>query len=162
MAVTNVSGTGRSSMTRQPIAVGIVLHHGRVPVGVRARDPWAGYAEFPGGKVLPGETPEAAAQREVREESGLHVLVERLHSRTPVDGADGGIELHFFLCRLSTDGGATELRHPFRWVPIRELDGLRFPPANAPVLRWLRSASGDHRQEAPGTPAPGGREDARD
>lgn len=141
-------------MTRQPIAIGIVLHDRQVLVGLRARDPWAGYAEFPGGKVLPGETPEAAAGREVLEECGLEVRVERLHSRSRFDDARGGIELHFFLCRLSTDRGTTELRAPFHWVPIQELDSLRFPPANAAVLRWLvRSESGRPRPAAPGLPS---------
>jgi mutator protein MutT len=58
----------------KPIAVAIAVleHNGKFLVGVRPPGvPLAGLAEFPGGKIDLGETPEAAAIRECREETGL-------------------------------------------------------------------------------------------
>ena len=107
-------------------------------VGVRSREPWAGYAEFPGGKVLPGETPEAAARREVLEECGIRVRVTELLARVPGEGVD----LHFFLCALEDPADGARPAPPFRWVPVRELDPLRFPPANATVVGRLRAQGG--------------------
>lgn len=57
------------------LVVGVALvHDGRVLAARRCRPPeLAGGWEFPGGKVDPGETPEAAAVREVREELGCGI-----------------------------------------------------------------------------------------
>jgi 8-oxo-dGTP diphosphatase len=108
----------------------------RVLVGRRARPPFQGYAEFPGGKVHRGEEPAAAAAREVDEECGISVRVERLLTRVRTDAPHAGLDLFFFLCRpvgaYSRQPGST-----FRWVPVEELDRFRFPPANAKALRAL-------------------------
>ena len=61
------------------IGIAVVEQAGHYLVGLRGPDvPLAGYAEFPGGKCLPNESPEDGAVRECREESGLLVTVDRL------------------------------------------------------------------------------------
>src|SRR5262249_13310601 len=65
-------------ITEQPtlVAIAVVEHGERFLVGIRPEGkPLAGFAEFPGGKVNDGETPEAAAIRECDEESGLRIEV---------------------------------------------------------------------------------------
>jgi 8-oxo-dGTP pyrophosphatase MutT (NUDIX family) len=94
--------------------------------------------------------------REVREEAGIEVSVERLLTRGPADYPHGRLELQFFLCRLlegrrtgdSVRGRTTAVtrspdrtptpRPPFRWIPLSELDRLEFPPANTAALEALR------------------------
>src|SRR5437763_11981549 len=48
---------------------------GRILLVLRANDPGRGLWSLPGGRVEPGETPEQAVVREVREETGLEVSV---------------------------------------------------------------------------------------
>ncbi|WP_327284627.1 NUDIX hydrolase [Streptomyces sp. NBC_01205] len=73
---------------QQPVAAAVVVHEGRVLL-VRRRVAEGQLSwQFPAGKVEPGETGEAAAARETKEETGLHVTVvtflgERVH---PVTG----------------------------------------------------------------------------
>jgi 8-oxo-dGTP diphosphatase len=123
------------------VAIGVVVRDGSVLVGRRRRPPLAGYAEFPGGKALPGESVERAVLREIREETGLEAEVERLLSRSRVTYPDGAADLHFFLCRSSGPATAsTRPRDPFSWISVEVLSTLRFPAANAPVLRWLTSS----------------------
>ncbi len=130
------------------VAIGIVLDGGRVLVGRRARPPLAGYAEFPGGKTLPGEPPEATVVREVREESGLAVRVVSLLARER-GGHPDAEDLHFFLCRIAKPGaarpprGADGPRRPFAWIPLERLGELRFPPANEPLLELLRQLAAE-------------------
>ena len=122
-------------MTAVPIGISVVERDGRFLVGVRPEGvPLAGYAEFPGGKCEPGETPEACAVRECREETGLVVEPVGLLERRTWDYPHGRVELSFVLCRPVGD---EEPAGPFGWVPRAELAGLRFPEANAVVVEGL-------------------------
>ncbi len=62
----------------------IVLRHDSVLMVKRAREPFAGYWSFPGGRVEPGEPAEETARRELLEETGLPVgHVVRLGTKEP-------------------------------------------------------------------------------
>jgi ADP-ribose pyrophosphatase YjhB (NUDIX family) len=72
----DVAAVAVSKLPRLGSAV-IVLHDDSVLLGVRNKDPNRGRWVLPGGKVEPFESIEAAAVREVREETGLDIAVER-------------------------------------------------------------------------------------
>jgi 8-oxo-dGTP diphosphatase len=123
------------------VAIAVVEHEGRFLVGTRpAGAPLAGFAEFPGGKVHPGETPAVAAARECWEESGMTVQVVEEYLSTIHRYDHGLLEIHFFRCRPLTAG--IQPRFPFRWVPAQELSSLRFPAANAALTDLLLRQSG--------------------
>jgi 8-oxo-dGTP diphosphatase len=118
------------------IAVAVVEDRGKYLVGQRPDTaPLAGFWEFPGGKVEPGETPQAAARRECREETGLAVDVVHEYPAADYEYAHGRVRLRFFACRPSRGSGPP--RPPFRWVAAEELSQYPFPPANAELLRIL-------------------------
>lgn len=116
--------------------IGVVRQGDRVLVGLRARPPFAGCHEFPGGKVRHGEPPETALAREVLEETGLEVTVGRLLARSRAAYPNGVVDLSFYLCRPGVPS-PPQPRAPFGWVRLADLAGLSFPPANAEVLRLL-------------------------
>ncbi len=122
-------------MTR--IAVAVVLRRGHVLVGRRGIEACdaAGFDEFPGGKVEPGEAPPAAAARECLEEAGIAVRVGDLLDRAGGAARSGPIDVLFFAATPVDD--RAEPTPPFAWVPIAELAALRFPVANAGVLARL-------------------------
>ncbi|MFC2315723.1 MAG: NUDIX domain-containing protein, partial [Selenomonas massiliensis] len=60
------------------VVAGAILRDGKVFGACRGYGNYAGTWEFAGGKVEPGETDEAALVREIREELGVEVAVERL------------------------------------------------------------------------------------
>lgn len=106
---------------------------------VQRRAPGAllgGLWEFPGGKIEPGESPEAAARRELREETGLSV--GPLRSRGVVRHAYSHftIELHVFEGQLER-GVALRNHDGRRWVRPDELRRLPIPKATEKIVDRL-------------------------
>jgi 8-oxo-dGTP diphosphatase len=104
--------------------------------------PMPGYWEFPGGKCDSGESPEAAALRECREETGLDVRVVRERRVRLHRYPHGLVELHYFDCVPSNDAAEPTTGSGFRWIPVEKLATLVFPEANDEVLRDLAEERG--------------------
>ena len=120
------------------IGIAVVEHAGCYLIGTRGPDgPLPGYAEFPGGKCLPDESPEACAVRECLEESHLAVSVDRLLLRQAHRYPHGSVDLHFYLCHPTDADSIQDEHHGFRWIPARDLPRLKLPEANAPVVAML-------------------------
>jgi 8-oxo-dGTP diphosphatase len=99
----------------------------------------AGYWEFPGGKVQPGETLEAALQREIAEELDTDVVAAREIYRTAHDYRERSVELHFFRADLAR-APRPVLGQELRWVQRGEFATLRFPPADEELVDNLLHA----------------------
>ena len=95
--------------------------------------------EFAGGKVESGETPEAALQREIKEELGCEIRLIRALPRFHHDYGTVVIEMIPFVCALQPTGPAP---HPHehaavRWVTRDELKTIDLAPADWPVVAAL-------------------------
>lgn len=104
------------------------------PPGKHLADQW----EFPGGKVEPGESPEAALIRELREELAVEVEILRPLSAVDWDYGRGPIRLIPFVCRIK-NGEPKALDHAeLRWVDPSSLHELHWAAADGPILQeWL-------------------------
>lgn len=130
-------------MTRKrvEVAAGVLLREdGCYLIGQRAPDTvYAGYWEFPGGKVEPGETPEAALVRELDEELAIAVppaaLVPLTFASEPLDGR----QLILLLYVAREWQGEPRARHAtaLRWCAPDALRALAMPPADAPFIDAL-------------------------
>jgi mutator protein MutT len=125
-----------STSEPQAIAIAIVRQAGRVLIGQRPQGtPLAGFWEFPGGKLRPGETPQQAAARECLEETGLAVRIDRPYGEI-VHRYEHGMLRLFFYAAAPLDAAKTP-RAPFVWVAISELGNYVFPPANEKLIACL-------------------------
>jgi ADP-ribose pyrophosphatase YjhB (NUDIX family) len=99
---------------------------GRLLLVRRGRPPAVGLWSVPGGRVEPGETDEQAVRREVREETGLTVAVDRLVGRVRRPGLAGTIyDIGDYACTVT--GGtlvAGDDAAEARWVDVAELRAL--------------------------------------
>lgn len=125
------------------VAVGVLIR----PDGdflLTSRPPgkvYAGYWEFPGGKLEPGETVADALRRELHEELGIDVLAVQPWRNTVVDYPHALVRLNF--CKVTAWNGALQMREgqSCNW------QGLPVPvgpvlPGTIPVLDWLAAERG--------------------
>lgn len=120
------------------VAVGILLQpDGRFLLTSRPHGKvYAGYWEFPGGKLEPGETVEQALTRELQEEIGISVQHAEVWRSEVVDYPHALVRLNF--CKITHWQGVLQMREgqSFRWqsLPVEVGPVL---PGTIPVLQWL-------------------------
>jgi 8-oxo-dGTP diphosphatase len=123
------------------VAAALVDSDGRVLIAQRPEGKQlAGLWEFPGGKVEPGETPEAALIRELDEELGITVKHACL---APFVFASHTYETFHLLMPLYLirrwEGEPEAKEHAaLKWVRPNDMSQYPMPPADDPLVAWLR------------------------
>ncbi|MDP9898571.1 NUDIX domain-containing protein [Variovorax ginsengisoli] len=138
----NTSPTGTRKHTE--VAVGILIRAQDDALLLSTRPegkPYAGYWEFPGGKLEAGETVEAALRRELHEELGITIADAEVWKVTEHDYPHALVRLHW--CRVRQWDGEFEMREgqAMRWQQL-PLDVRPVLPGAQPVLVWLAEERG--------------------
>ncbi len=122
-----------------PVAAAVVTRpDGKVLLAQRpSGKAYAGYWEFPGGKLEPGETPRQALDRELAEELGLTVLRAAPWLVQRFDYPHARVELHFFRVFEWTGEPVGHDGQAFSWQTPGRFDVKPLLPANSLVLRAL-------------------------
>ena len=123
------------------VAVALIDSDGRVLLAQRpAGKAMAGLWEFPGGKVQPGEVPEAALIRELKEELDIDVTAACL---APLSFASHRYErfhllMPLYVCRRWQGIVTAREGQALTWVRAQKLDRYEMPPADKPLVAALR------------------------
>lgn len=120
-----------------------ICSEGRCLIAQRGpRQSLAGKWEFPGGKIEPGELPEAALRREIEEELGLTIHVGPALGKAEVAAGARWVVLEVYAASILA--GTLELREHAQavWATAEELADFDWAEADvpivAPVAQWLR------------------------
>lgn len=115
----------------------VLDEQGRVLLVRRARPPAAGTWSLPGGRLEPGETPEEAVVREIREETGLPTRVAAPLGVVEVAGDGMRYAIHEFLLAVVDPtilARAGDDASEVRWVRVEDLPHVPVTPAVAMVV----------------------------
>lgn len=121
------------------VVAAIIHHEGRILATQRGYGDFKDGWEFPGGKMEPGETPEAALVREIREELDVEIVPEKLVTTVECDYPKFHLTMHCFLSSVKS-GTISLLEHEAsKWLTKDELDSVEWLPADVEVVEKLKT-----------------------
>ena len=126
------------------VSAGIIdRDDGYILIARRPPGAWmAGYWEFPGGKLEPGETPEECLAREIREELSIDVEVGAIFHVKIHAYPDFRVLLLFYRCRLAggEPPGLSRGGLEYAWARPEDLPTYNFLPADESVIKRILEA----------------------
>ena len=123
------------------VVAGVIKDGERVFATQRGYGDFKDFWEFPGGKMEPGETPQQALARELKEELAIDVSVGEFIRTVDYDYPAFHLTMHCFYC-TSAGGKAPELleHEAARWLTRAELHSVNWLPADVEVVKALEKA----------------------
>ena len=120
------------------VVAAVICYGNRIFATQRGYGEWKDWWEFPGGKMEPGETPEAALQREIHEELATDISVESLLTTVSYDYPNFHLTMLCYLCKVKS-GKLTLLEHEAaKWLTRDELNSVKWLPADEEVVEKIK------------------------
>ena len=116
------------------VVAAIIIKDGQVFATQRGYGEWQGWWEFPGGKIEPGEAPEAALVREIREELNAEIAVGDLLQTIDWDYPTFHLTMHCYLCTLTSDNLHLHEHTASAWLTKETLATVKWLPADIVLL----------------------------
>ena len=125
-------------MKTKEVVAAIITKNDKYFATQRGYGDFAGGWEFPGGKMEPGETPQNALVREIKEELDADITVGELVDTVEYDYPTFHLTMHCFLCELVSDHVVLLEHEAAKWLSRDELDSVDWLPVDLEVIRHLK------------------------
>ena len=120
------------------VVAAIIIKDGEVFATQRGYGEWQGWWEFPGGKIEPGETPQEALVREIREELDADISVGALLETVEWDYPTFHLTMHCYLCTLLSASLNLNEHQAAAWLTPQTLTTVKWLPADEGLIGRLR------------------------
>lgn len=108
------------------------------PEGTHLEGLW----EFPGGKKKNMETLEQCMEREIMEELGIKIKIEKELYEVQHEYESKIVDLHFFQCSIIEGIASPKEGQEMRWIEPLEISKYRFPPPDRKVIDYVTGQQG--------------------
>ncbi|MBR3397099.1 MAG: (deoxy)nucleoside triphosphate pyrophosphohydrolase [Lachnospiraceae bacterium] len=130
----------KESKKKIKVAAAVIREGDRIFATQRGYGNYKDWWEFPGGKVEPGEMPEEALIREIREELNTKVGIDGFLISVEYDYPEFHLSMDCFWCHVE-EGELTLLEHEAaKWLPVSDLRQVRWLPADIEVLEEIEKS----------------------
>ena len=125
-------------MDTKHVVAAVIIHHGKVYATQRGYGEFKDKREFPVGKIEPGETPQEALCREIREELDTEISPGSLIDTIETDYPGFHLVMECYYCTVRS-GSLTLLEHEAaRWLDSAHLEDVDWLPADRSLLPEIR------------------------
>ena len=121
------------------VVAAVIRRGDRIFATQRGYGEWKDWWEFPGGKMEPGETPQEALTREIREELDAEIRIGRLLHTVEWDYPKFHLTMHCYLCALAQDALHLLEHESARWLDAASLHDVRWLPADEGLMPLIRA-----------------------
>lgn len=120
------------------VVAAIIKQNDKIFATQRGYGEFSGGWEFPGGKVEPGESPENALIREIKEELDTDILIDQFVTTVEYDYPTFHLSMDCFLCSIHS-GELKLLEHnSSKWLDMDQIDSVDWLPADIEVVEKLK------------------------
>ena len=125
-------------MKQIEVVAAIIHKDGTYFATQRGYGEFEGMWEFPGGKIEPGESRESALKREIQEELGIDITIDKFLCITDYDYPSFHLTMHCYLCSVESEEIELREHKSARWLTVESLDSVEWLPADKEIIEILK------------------------
>ena len=125
-------------MKRIEVVAGIIKDSNKIFATQRGYGEFKDGWEFPGGKMEPGETPQEALARELKEELAIDVSVGDFLCTVDYDYPTFHLTMHCFWCHIESGSLTLKEHEAAKWLSLDKLESVEWLPADLEVIKELK------------------------
>ena len=120
------------------VVAAIIIHENKIFATQRGYGEFKDGWEFPGGKIEPGETPQEALVREIKEELDIEIEVKDFLETVEYDYPDFHLSMACFFCSIRSGEMVLKEHEAAKWLTVETLDSVDWLPADKGLVEGIR------------------------
>ena len=120
------------------VVAAIIIHENKIFATQRGYGEFKDGWEFPGGKIEPGETPQKALVREIKEELDIEIKVKDFLETVEYDYPTFHLSMDCFFCTIKSGELVLKEHEAAKWLTVETLDSVDWLPADQGLVEGIR------------------------